>query len=65
MFENLERFVTAHRPCGRVTSDVGELTGSGYLVRLTCECGATFERWVTTETADRDLLYSRLPANSN
>ena len=52
MFENLERFVTAHRPCGRVTSDVGELTGSGYLVRLTCECGATFERWATTETAD-------------
>jgi len=65
MFEDLERFVTAHRPCGRATSDVGELIGSGYLVWLTCECGATFARWVTAEPADRDLLYSRLPANSN
>jgi hypothetical protein len=25
MFEDPERFVTAHRPCGQLTSDVGEL----------------------------------------
>ena len=65
MFQDLERFVTAHRPCGRVTSDVGGVTSTGYLVCLTCECGAAFERWVTLETADRDLPYSRLLANSN
>jgi hypothetical protein len=40
MFPDLELFVAAHRPCGRLTGDVDEPTESGYLVRLACACGA-------------------------
>jgi hypothetical protein len=34
--------VTAHRDCGELTSDVGEITETGYSLRLTCSCGAAF-----------------------
>jgi hypothetical protein len=62
MFEDLEQFVAVHRPCGHLTSDVGELTDTGYHVRVRCPCGAVFARWVTPDTADLDLLRSRLVA---
>jgi hypothetical protein len=62
MFAHLERFVAAHRPCGELISGVGELIDVGYAVRVACACGAIFERWVTSEIVDRDLLYSRLLA---
>jgi hypothetical protein len=43
-----------------LTSDVGTLTDAGNVVHLACVCGAVFERWVTPDAADRDLLRSRL-----
>jgi hypothetical protein len=36
-----------------------------YNVRIACSCGAAFERWVTPEAADDDLLRSRLLAFPN
>jgi hypothetical protein len=63
MFEELEQFVTAHRPCGRLSADVDESTeaaGDGF--QVACSCGAVCERWVTPEMADHDLLRSRLLA---
>jgi hypothetical protein len=65
MYPDLERFVAAHRPCGGLTSDGGELTDTGYRAQLVCSCGAEFERWVTADAADRDLLRSQLPAFPN
>jgi hypothetical protein len=65
MFEELERFVTAHRGCGELTSDVGEIIESGYRLQLTYSCGAIFERCVTPEEADGDLLRSCLLAFPN
>jgi hypothetical protein len=65
MFAKLERFATAHRACGELTSDVGELTSKDYALSLACVCGAAFERWVTPDAADRDLLRSPLPAFPN
>jgi hypothetical protein len=66
MFHDLEQFVSAHRPCGELPGDVGELEPSqGYLVRVSCSCGAAFERWVTPDAADRDLLGSGLTAFPN
>jgi hypothetical protein len=63
MFEDLARFVTAHRGCGELVGDVGEISkGGGYTFRIVCSCGASFERWVTPEIADEDLLRSRLLA---
>lgn len=60
MFQDLERFVAAHHPCGELTSDVGELMDAGHALRVACTCGAIFERWVTSDMADRDLLRSSL-----
>ena len=65
MFCELERFVTAHRACGELTADVGELADASYNVRIACSCGAAFERWVTPAVADDDLLRSRLLAFPN
>jgi hypothetical protein len=55
MFAELERFVTAHRLCGKLTQrlTVGETTDTGYSVRLACSCGAIFERWVGHTRASR------------
>jgi hypothetical protein len=60
MFPALEHFVTVHRLCGELTSDVGPITRSGYSVQLTCACGASFERWGSPRDAEADLLRSRL-----
>ncbi len=60
IFEELERFVAAHRPCGELTAAVEEPTEIGYGVKVTCACDAVFERWVTPEMADDDLAWSRL-----
>jgi hypothetical protein len=65
MFEDLEQFVVEHLPCGELTSEAGELTDTGYGVRFVCHCGAVFERWVTPDAVDRDLLRSRLSAIAN
>jgi hypothetical protein len=65
MFEELERFQTAHRACCELTADVGELADAGYSVRIACSCGAAFERWVTPAAADADLLRSGLLAFPN
>ena len=62
IFEVLEHFVTAHRQCGHLEGDAGAVTALGYYLRVSCSCGAFFERWVTPEAAEYDLLRSRLPA---
>ena len=59
MFHELERIVTAHRPCGGLTAAVDEPTETGYGLQVACSCGAVFERWATSEMADHDFLLSR------
>jgi hypothetical protein len=65
MFRDLEQFVAAHRPCGELTGEVDEPEAAGYALRIACVCGAAFNRWVTLEAADADLLRSRLLAHPN
>jgi hypothetical protein len=48
-----------------MTSDVGDLMDTGYRVHLLCSCGAAFERWITLDAADRDLLGSSFLAFPN
>jgi hypothetical protein len=62
MFADREQFVIVHHPCGDVTGDVGELTKTGYSLYLACCCGAAFERWVSPDAADQDLLRSLISA---
>jgi sarcosine oxidase delta subunit len=51
-----EEFVTNHRPHGSLTADATEPVWNGYLFTVTCPCGVVFERWVTPEDADADLV---------
>jgi hypothetical protein len=56
LLAELEEFVRDHRPHGGMTGDATELTSNGYRLIVACACGVVFERWVTPEEADADLL---------
>jgi hypothetical protein len=56
MLTDLEEFVRDHRPHGALTGDATVPAGNGYLLTVACPCGVVFERWVTPEDADDDLL---------
>jgi len=52
----LEVFVREHHSHGNLTSDATQPAWNGYLLTVACACGVVFERWVTPEEADTDLL---------
>jgi hypothetical protein len=52
----LEEFVHSHRPHGRLTADATMSAWNGYLLTVACSPGVVFERWVTPEEADADLV---------
>jgi hypothetical protein len=56
LLTDLEDFVHDHRPHGRLTADATKPAWNGYLLTVACSCGVVFERWVTPEEADADLL---------
>ena len=49
-------FLHSHRPHRRLTADATTPAWNGYLLTVACPCGVTFERWVTPEDAELDLL---------
>ena len=51
----LSEFVARHAEHGRLEGDAGELTPNGYRLVVTCPCGVTFRRWITTQEAAEDL----------
>jgi hypothetical protein len=53
---DLTHFVESHHPHGSLTADATEPAWNGYLLTVACPCGVVFERWVTPEEADADLL---------
>jgi len=56
LLANLEQFVRDHRPHGGMTGDATEPASNGYRLTVACTCGVVFERWVTPEEADANLL---------
>ena len=56
LFAGLEEFVHDHRPHGTLTADATEPEWNGYLLIVACACVVMFERCVTPEEADADLL---------
>ena len=48
--------------CGELTWWTTPATADGYRVRVTCPGGAVFDRWVTLEEAEKDLIRSGLLA---
>jgi hypothetical protein len=53
---DLEAFVQDHRLHGGMTGDATGPAWNGYRLTVACACGVVFERWVTPEEADADLL---------
>jgi len=56
LFADLEEYVHDHRPHGSLASDATEPVWNDDLLMLACSYGVEFERWVTPEEADADLL---------
>jgi hypothetical protein len=54
--DDLQEFVHDLRVHGVLTADATEPAWNGYLLTVACPCGAMFERWVTPEDADADLV---------
>jgi len=53
---DLTDFLRSHRPHGPLAADATEPAWNGYLLTVACPCGVVFDRWVTPEDADADLL---------
>ena len=56
LLADLEEFVRDHRQHGGMTGDATEPASNGCPLTVACACGVVFERWVTPEGADADLL---------
>jgi hypothetical protein len=56
LLADLQDFVHDHCSHGPLTADATEPAWNGYLLTVACPCGVVFERWVTPEEADMDLL---------
>lgn len=60
-FGDIERFARSHAACGGITPNATTQTGGGYLLTLTCACGAAMDRWITPEEAKLPLPLSAPP----
>jgi hypothetical protein len=58
--EDLPEFLHDHRLHGTLTADATEPAWNGYPLTVACSCGVMFERWITPEEADRDLIGAAL-----
>jgi hypothetical protein len=56
LLADLEEFLYDHRPHGPLTANATEPAWKGYLITVACPCGVVFERWVTPEDRDADLV---------
>jgi hypothetical protein len=56
LVDDLQEFVHDHRPHSALTVDATKPAWNGYLLAVACPCGVVFERWVTQEDADADLV---------
>jgi|KBSSwiStaDraftv2_1062776.scaffolds.fasta_scaffold98835_2 hypothetical protein len=56
-FADVEQFARQHAACGGLTPTAQSRPGAGggYLLTITCACGATHDRWVTAEEASQPL----------
>lgn len=54
-FADVEQFAREHAGCGGLTPGATPQAAGGFVLTLTCTCGATFERRVTAEEAKQPL----------
>jgi hypothetical protein len=65
LLADLRDFVARHRAHGQLIADATEPAANGYMLTVSCPCGATFMRWVTAGEAARELVLSQLLASGN
>jgi hypothetical protein len=65
VYAGLRGLALAPRACEELRGDADPLTPDGYRLWARCSCGACFDRWVTPEDAEADLLRSALLAFEN
>ena len=56
LVDDLQEFVHDHRVHGPLTVNATDPAWNGYLLTVACLCAVVFERWITPEDADLDLL---------
>ena len=62
-FGDVQQFARQHAGCGGLTPSTQTRPGSGgYLLTITCACGATHDRWVTAEEASQPLPRPSTPS---
>jgi len=62
-FADVEQFAREHAACGGLTPNAMSRPGrEGYLLTITCACGATLDRWVTAAEASRPMPRPSQPA---
>jgi hypothetical protein len=61
LLADLEEFVCDHRRHGQMTGDATAPAWNSYLLTVTCLCSVIFERLVTLEDAELDLLEVCVP----
>jgi hypothetical protein len=62
-FADVEQFAREHATCGGLTPNAMSRPGrEGYLLTITCACGAMLDRWVTADEASRPLPRPSQPA---
>ena len=65
VYSELRGFGVAHRERIELRGDADPLTPDGYRLWVACSCGARFDRWVTEDDTEADLLRSALLAFEN
>ena len=53
---DLTDFFDSHKSHGSLTANATKPAWNGYLLAAACPCGVVFERWVTPQDADDDLI---------
>jgi hypothetical protein len=56
LLPDLTDFIHSHCPHCPLTANAPEPAWNGYLLTVACSCGVVFERWVTREEAELDML---------
>jgi len=54
-FSDIEQFGREHGDCGGITPTAVSQDDGGFVLTLTCACGAFLDRWITAEDANQPL----------
>src|SRR2546422_3137302 len=63
-FSDVMRFAETHRACGSVAPAITPQPSGGYLLTLTCACGAVFDRRVTADEATHAPFLAGVPPSA-